>query len=433
MIGTLLRIGWLELKRDRAALLLSFFVPIMFFSVFAVVFGSQSNRAGTSKVRLAVVDEDGSEMSKRLVEGLRAEKGLSVRLTKSAPGTAEAASEPPLDRGAAESLVREGTVPVALILPKGMAGGLFGFGGGSGGEKAILLADTSDPIAPQLVNGLLQKTAMTSAPDLLATDGLSQFEQYAGAFTPEQRKAVDAWIPSLREPSRSPVAATGKGDDSGMQGIVPVTMKDVLGETKRNPTISFYAAGVAVMFLLFTASATGGVLLDEVENGTLDRVLSSRVGMGRLLFGKWLFITLLGSVQIAVMFAWGAAWFGLDLAGRLPGFFVMTPVTAAAAASFGLVLATACRSRRQLGGVSTAVILTMSAVGGSMFPRFLMSETMQTIGLLTFNAWALDGYVKVFWRDAPLTALAPQVGVLLGLALVFFGAARKLARRWETV
>ena len=39
-----------------------------------------------------------------------------------------------------------------------------------------------------------------------------------------------------------------------------------------------------------------------------------------------------------------------------------------------------------------------------MFPRFLMSETMQKFGLLTFNGWALDGYLKVFWRDAPLLA-----------------------------
>ena len=137
--------------------------------------------------------------------------------------------------------------------------------------------------------------------------------------------------------------------------------------------------------------------------------------------------------QIALMFTWGAVLFKLDFAGHLLGFFVLTPVTAAAAASFGLVLAAACRSRRQLGGVSTAVILTMSAVGGSMFPRFLMSETMQRIGLLTFNAWALDGYVKIFWRDAPVSALAPQLAVLAGLAAAFFAIARRLARRWETV
>ena len=38
-------------------------------------------------------------------------------------------------------------------------------------------------------------------------------------------------------------------------------------------------------------------------------------------------------------------------------------------------------ARAQLSGFSTILILTMSALGGSMFPRFLMSETMQKIGL----------------------------------------------------
>jgi len=74
----------------------------------------------------------------------------------------------------------------------------------------------------------------------------------------------------------------------------------------------------------------------------------------------------------------------------------------------------------------------MSALGGSMFPRFLMSETMQKIGLVTFNAWALDGYLKVFWRNAPIWQLWPQVAVLGCLALVFLAGARTIARRWET-
>jgi ABC-2 type transport system permease protein len=58
---------------------------------------------------------------------------------------------------------------------------------------------------------------------------------------------------------------------------------------------------------------------------------------------------------------------------------------------------------------------------------------MQKVGLITFNAWALDGYLKVFWREAPLTALWPQAAVLLGLTLVFLGAARLFARRWEAL
>ena len=133
------------------------------------------------------------------------------------------------------------------------------------------------------------------------------------------------------------------------------------------------------MFLLFSCAAAGGTLLEEEENGTLDRLIGSRAGMGGMLFGKWLFIAIVGVVQLTVMFVWGALMFRLPLWTHLPGFFVMTVITAAAAAGFGLVLATLSRTRAQLSGISTIVILTMSAIGGSMFPRFLMSETMQTL------------------------------------------------------
>jgi ABC-2 type transport system permease protein len=132
------------------------------------------------------------------------------------------------------------------------------------------------------------------------------------------------------------------------------------------------------------------------------------------------------------MFLWARVVFQLPLFSHLPGFIVMTTVTAAAAAALGLVLATLARSRGQLSGFSTILILTMSALGGSMFPRFLMSEGMQKVGLITFNAWAIDGYLKVFWRNVPVWQLWPQVMVLLGLTGVFLGLARLLARRWET-
>jgi ABC-2 type transport system permease protein len=155
--------------------------------------------------------------------------------------------------------------------------------------------------------------------------------------------------------------------------------------------------------------------------------------MSGVLAGKWLFIMMLGIVQLTVMFTWGMIAFHLPLTSHLPGFAVMSVVTAAAAAAFGLVLATISRSRAQLSGISTIIILAMSAVGGSMFPRFLMTDTMQKMGLVTFNAWALDGYIKVFWRDARVLELWPQVLVLVGLTAVFLFAARMFARRWETV
>jgi ABC-2 type transport system permease protein len=216
---------------------------------------------------------------------------------------------------------------------------------------------------------------------------------------------------------------------------VNVTVVDVMRTDDRHGSlISFYAAGIGVMFLLFSAVAgAGGALLDEAEAGTLERLLSTNIGMTGLLAGKWVFLALIGCAQLTVMFLWGTVAFGLPLFSHLPGFTLMTIATASAAAALGLVLATLARTRAQLSGFSTILILTMSAVGGSMFPRFLMSDTMQRIGLVTFNAWALDGYLKVFWRNAPLWQLWPQLLVLLTLTAAFLAIARVLARRWEAV
>jgi len=425
-ILTLLRIGWLNMKRDRVVQALTFLLPIIFFSIFASVFGNQRN-AATRRTRVAVVDEDKSPFSMRLVKALSDEGALRVRTEKDEekPGT-------PLDRASAEQLIKSAELPVAIVLPKGIgAAPRFWNDSGAAAPKVLILADVSDPIAPQLVQGLLQKVSFTAAPASMAVEGIGLFEKYTGPLTPAQRQAFDQWATELNSASAAPSSAGGGSSAPiGLATELVNVMQPGRGDTA---TVSFYAAGIGVMFLLFSCAGAGGAFLEEEEAGTLGRLIGSRAGMGGVLLGKWLFIAIMGTLQMCVMFLWGAAVFGLPLAGHIPGFLVMTIITAAAAAGFGLVLATVSRSRAQLSGMSTIVILTMSAVGGSMFPRFLMSETMQQYGLITFNAWALDGYLKVFWRDAPLIALWPQVAVLGGLTIAFLLAARFFARRWETL
>jgi ABC-2 type transport system permease protein len=193
-----------------------------------------------------------------------------------------------------------------------------------------------------------------------------------------------------------------------------------------------YAAGIAVMFLLFGATGGGGALLEERENQTLDRLLTTGLSMDQLLLGKWFYLTGLGVVQTTVMFIWGQAVFGIELTRHWDGFLIMTLVTAGAAAAFGLLLATLCKTRGQLNGLSVVVVLTMSALGGSMVPRYVMSQSLRDAGLWTFNAWALEGYEKVFWRDLPPIDLWPQMSVLMLCGTVFLISARLLAVRWET-
>ncbi len=428
----------MALRRDRGALVLSFVLPIAFFSIFAVIFGRQHD--ATPKVKVIVVDEDRSEASRDLVKGLEGESSLVVMKK---PEAKSKNAPPPADYTAAtaETAVKAGDAPVALIIPSGFGQHPMAFGPDANGSTIELLNDESDSIAPQIVMGMLQKTAMTSMPAVMAAEGMSTAEKYIGGFTPEQKKVVEDGLADLRKEvaegkvgASSGVSASGakSGSDDNFAGIVRVKARAVVGQNKKSPMISFYAAAIGVMFLLFTASGSAGALLDEAESGTLERVLSTRVTMTRLLAGKLVFNTVLAFVQLVAMFLWGWAVFKLDFFNHLPGFAVMGLVTAFAVAAFGLLLASACKTRAQLGALSTLLILIMSSVGGSMFPRFLMPESMQKAGLMTINAWAIDGFEKVFWRDLPVKELWPQVAVLVAIGVVLFAVARSVARRWET-
>ncbi len=417
----------LNLRRDRAAFVLAFVLPVAFFSIFAGIF-SGSSRASTRKNEVLVVDEDATESSGRFVEGLRRETGLDVQ-TFAQPEKGRPAGPPVAYTAAsAEAAVKRGEAPVAVVVPKGFGARPFAFGPGADPPKLTILADSADPIAPQVLGGLIQKVVMTSMPQAMARAGMDEVDKWSGGLTEEQKARMEEALRSIGAPP-PPGQAAPAASASG--GLVDVTTRDVVGEKKRNPTVAFYAAGFGVMFLLFSAAGAGGALIEEAESGTLDRILATKVDMTRLLLGKLVYLAGVGIVQLTLMFVWGALVFGVDLAGHLPGFVVMTIATAIATSTFGLMLAAVSRSRMQLVAIANLSILLMSALGGSMYPRFLMPEKMQKVGLLTLNAWAIDGFQKIFWRDEPVSAVWPQLAVLVGVGILFFLVARRLAQRWQ--
>ncbi|MFN8710261.1 MAG: ABC transporter permease [Planctomyces sp.] len=226
---------------------------------------------------------------------------------------------------------------------------------------------------------------------------------------------------------RALAETTGSENDEA----VSISVENPQAATQENPRIAMYAAGIAVLFLLFSSTGNAAALLEEAESGTLDRILVSQAGLFHIIIGKWLGILLLGCLQITVMFVWAEIVFRIQLAEHIVGFCIMTFSTAAATASFAMLLATLCRSRAQLNAVSVVIILSMSAVGGSMIPRFAMSDRMKDIGRWTFNAWALDGYQKVFWFQSPLTSLQNEVAVLLGSSLVLGVLTLLFSGRWK--
>lgn len=383
MIATLLRISFLHLVRDRTALVLTFLLPLLFFSVFAMVF-SGLDEGRTDRLTGVVVLKEETRRTERLKELLTAQTDFRWL---DPPGRENSSDLP-----AMRNWIRSKAADVVVVIPDGFSDSL-GKPGQDIPEIQLILND-ANPLAGPLTEGALQAAALT-----LTIESFNQLSR-AGETSPEFKELI-----SIQR-------------DRAM-----------LGGGQR-PSVAFFAAGIGVMFLLFSLSGRSAILVEEREQGVLTRLLGSELSLEGLLLGRWLFLSLLGMVQVTVMFVWAALAFGLDLWNprHLAGFACMTSVTAASAAGFALMLAVSCRTRAQLNGISSVVILVMSAMGGSMFPRFLMSESMQAIGRYTFNAWALEGYQKIFWYGAPPGDLWPEIGVLGSACLVFLVIASGLAR-----
>lgn len=418
MIWTVIQTSLRRLKNNRSELLLTFVVPILFFSIFAMIFGARgSSTSGTPRIKVALANDSESWVAKRASELLLEQPSLQIAdQNRSVP------------RSKAEDWVRRGMVSAAIV---------FGPADSPAAETASdsvqhseaaqqseklprieVLSDSYDQVASQVMIALVQRAVMTAAAERSRDVAIKRQQQVTLA---------SATVPV----SMSPFSNTALPQEQEVAEPPSIQSVDILGKKKTNPVIAMYAAGIAVMFLLFSATTASGSLLEERENSTLDRLLCSRLTMDQLLLGKWAFLTIIGMLQMTLMFSWGALVFGIDLARHWEGFIAMTLVTAGAAASFALFLASMCKTRTQLGWVSTIVILTMSALGGSMVPRYLMSESIQRVGLLTFNAWALEGFNKIFWRELHLRDIELELGVLTLCAFCFIVTARMFATRWE--
>ena len=401
MISTIFNIAALRLWNSKQELMLALVVPILFFTIFALIF-SRGIGNGTKPIKLAVLDGDESPLTQEITRQLQQQETLQLDNAVFRP-TANFAP-----RDVAAQIIKQLNREVVVFLPSKMQAAA------ERGEEVTVqvLNEGSNPLGRQVVNAVLTQVVATAVQKVQPIQRLPQPNPPTG--------------PSGHVTRLSYQAAIG-----GTVGSISIVHDDVLAADKTNPKIAMYAAGIAVMFLLFSATGAGGGLLEDHEAGTLDRILASRIGISQLLAGKWLYITALGCVQLTIMFVWAAVVFQVELATHLPGFAVMTFFTAAATASFALCLAALARSRAQLQGISIVLILSMSALGGSMIPRYIMSESMQRWGKWTFNAWALDGYKKVFWLELPIGALRNEIVVLGVMTIVLGVVARVCAQRWS--
>lgn len=394
----------LVLLRDRGALLMGFVVPVVFFLILAEIFTSSAD--GELRLRLALTDEIQSPESLRLLAALEA--NASIERVDHAG-----------DRETVRELVRRGTADVGLVL-RADGEPLTG-PPGFGPPPLLLLVDPARAVIADLLTGQLQRAYFGALPDVPLRNVIDLVGSEFTEFTPGQLAEIETGLGGM-------VRAAEAGAEVGFRFDDLLDRTSVVGQSASRNQVAYYAGAIAFMFLLLAAAQGAMTLIDEHESGILDRIAAGPAGPAPVMDGKFLFLAGQGLVQTTLIFA--AAWliYGVDLPGEWPGFLLVSVAAALCAAGIGLALVALCGTRARAQVMPVVVIVTVSAIGGSMVPRFFMPPWLQDLGWLTPNTWALEAYSGVFWRGAAASELLLPC-ILLALAGVAGLACARLAVR----
>jgi len=438
--------GVLLFTRNKAAVLITFLVPVVLIALFGFVFGLYKHiDSGPSGIRLAVVNLSKEPAAGELVDALKLEKAFRVITeTKNADG-----SKRPLTEADARAEMHDNQYRFALIIPADMIPE-DGFG-----IHLKFLSDPRNEIETQTVNGMLQKTIFSRVPQLLGQSLQHQSKKFLGdqrfetfnhtiANTVAATYGGDAdqiyqrmiagdfgfgqLVQSTTDKSAPPAAASADKKSSASPAdifskIARIETEQVTGKQVSNPDASRLVGGYAIMFLLFALSGSATSLFEEKRSGIFQRVLSAPVRLSHILWSRFIFGVALGTLQLCFLFLAGNILFGMELFSHLGALLPLIVAAAAACTSFGMLLAAISSTQEMAMGLANLIVLVMCAVGGAWFPVSMMPAFIQNFSKLTIVYWSVEGFAAVLWAGQSLKEILPILGILIGIAVVVMSSA----------
>ncbi len=183
--------------------------------------------------------------------------------------------------------------------------------------------------------------------------------------------------------------------------------------------MDYYAAGMGVMYLLFTVTHGASTFLRERETYTLARMYQSPARPWHIGSGKFVGIFAIAMLQMLAVIVFSRLVFNVNW-GNWLGVAALTAAAAFAASGIGLLIAAVSRSHSGASALGTLIVLPMSVLGGSMVPLFALPEIIRALSRLTVNGWAMDGYVRLMFEGAGPSGILTHLLALIaaGLALI---------------
>ena len=380
---------------DQRSVIITFLLPVILISLFAFAYGSIGAYDGRSEpVKLLVTDLDQTSSSKKIIHKIDSLEDIRTIASDSIKST---------------ELVIKGKYACALIIYKGFQDSLE-----AGNATPVeLVYDRSREMEIGILQQNLISTLMSSTGEIIVKKSIEKY--------------LEDQFPALDKKIRDNIIKTAIKEDNIAPAIKWTSVVGIKNDTKLG--LIQAVAGTAILMLLFSVAGVGTSILEEKENGTINRLLYSPLKGSTILYGKMLFAFFISILQLTAMFLFAWLIFNMDLSVNIPGLILMIIATSFAVSSIGIFLAAIAKTRQQAQNLSTIIILVMSAIGGSMIPLFIMPSILQKIALLSVNYWGIQGFYDLFWRVLPLQDILPKIAILISIGIIMTLASTQLFKK----
>lgn len=404
-------------------MILTFIVPMVLIIIFGNIFGGSGGIRGRSSVIL--VNESNSVVARLIEAKLDSNKSLYIVKKHLAENGRDSVQ---FDEPAAKDWVINGKISAAVVMGKDF------FTDTSSAVRFKFYYDPKNDIESAVIQGAIQQTIFTQTPKLmpllmrrkaaqfLGTDSTARFIKETsgiiGKYFDVSTDSLIQYFTRVDSASLFPASSDSSAETNFMKGIIDFDQEQLVGKEITNPGLTRTVGGWAMMFLLFSLTGASTSLFEEKQEGTLKRLLCMPVRQSDLLWSKYLYTMGLGVVQLLVLFIFAWAIFKVDIFSNFGNLMIVIIASSAAAVAFGMLITSLAKSLSQASGISTLLILVMSALGGSWFPINFLPDWMQVFSKMTINYWSVEAFLNVLWRQSGFSGIAVNVAILLIVAVL---------------
>jgi ABC-type polysaccharide/polyol phosphate export permease len=392
-------------RRNPWPYLINLALPLCITGLIGLAFGPSSQGGGLGRIKIAIVDEDDSVLS-RFLRGATSQgdaaKHLEARF---------------FDKEKAIQQINGNEISAVLIIPKGFTRTYLN---GPGPVALELIKNPAQSIYPAIVEEFL--SVVVTGLNAISRNLQSDFPEWLRVLEKEGR-------PDLAAVSRLLTRIGGKFEQAEkylFPPLVTYAKETRQKEQEAGPAFNIFAyllPGMAAMFLMMLADHSIRDLYREMEVHTFDRFRTIHHRLTPFISSKVILSmtnVLLGS---AILFLGGGSVFRVHWQQPLPMALVILAFGLFASGFMALIAAVA-QSERRANVLNNSIVLIMAFVGGGFFPaRQLPAFLRDYVSPLMPNYWFIETIRSLQGIEGQMSWMMNAARLsLLGLALVALAA-----------